>query len=115
MYSIEGYMGGDLVFRRNTPSRRGVETLINEGLSALMAADAASRDYIEVLQFFQDDPENPEVLSITFVSDGYDEVIEPEDSDWDSVTEEILQRDAETEMESKVFRSPLDDLSDEIL
>ncbi len=112
MYSIEGYMGGDLVFRRNTPSRRGVETLINEGLSALLAAKAANRDYIEVLQYFPEDPENPDVISITFVSDGYIDIIEPDESDWESVTEEILERESET---VEVFRSPLDDLSDEIL
>ena len=112
MYSIEGYMGGDLVFRRNTPSRRGVDTLINEGLSALMAAGAGARDFIEVLQYYPDDAE-PEVLSVIFVSDGYIDILDDESEDYLEVSEEILSR--ESESETIVFRSPLDDVSDEIL
>jgi hypothetical protein len=119
MFSIEGYMDGELVFRRNTPSRRGVESLINEGLSALMAANAAPRDYIEVLEYFVDDPE-PDVLSIVFVSDGYiDEEVSDLTEPAESFDESILQRDAETSSETKQLRSefssPLDELSDEIL
>jgi hypothetical protein len=109
MFSIEGYIDGDLVFRRNTPSRRGVDTLINEGLSSLMAAGAAARDYIEVLQYYPDEPD-PEVLSVIFVSDGYVDILD-EEPDYVEVSEKILTRESET----TVFRSPLDDISDEIL
>jgi hypothetical protein len=112
MFSIEGYMDGDLVFRRNTPSRRGVDTLINEGLSALMAAGAAARDYVEVLQYFPDE-EGAEVLSVIFVSDGYVEILDNDTEDYVEVTEKILTR--ESESETTVFRSPLDEISDEIL
>ena len=104
-------MGGDLVFRRNTPSRRGVDTLINEGLSALMAAGAAARDYVEVLQYFPDEGD-AEVLSVIFVSDGYVEILD-DTEDYVEVSETILTR--ESESETTVFRSPLDDISDEIL
>tara|TARA_A200000159_G_C7319333_1_gene338121 strand:+ start:687 stop:1016 length:330 start_codon:yes stop_codon:yes gene_type:complete len=109
MFSIEGYIDGDLVFRRNTPSRRGVDTLINEGLSSLMAAGAAARDYIEVLQYYPDE-QDPEVLSVIFVSDGYVDILD-DTEDYVEVSEKILTRESET----TVFRSPLDDISDEIL
>ena len=114
MFVIEGRLNGELVFTRTTPARQGIEALINEGLSALQAADADDNDYIEVLRYYPDDPtENePEVVGIVFIRDGYitdytDELDlgietppeimersipeEPSDGDyWNQATEELL-------------------------
>ena len=73
MFVIEGRLNGELVFTRTTPARQGIEALINEGLSALQAADADDNDYIEVLRYYPDDPTDnePEVVGIVFIRDGY--------------------------------------------
>ena len=73
MFVIEGRLNGELFFTRTTPARQGIEALINEGLSALQAADADDNDYIEVLRYYPDDLTNnePEVIGIIFLRDGY--------------------------------------------
>ncbi len=73
MFVIEGRLNGELVFTRTTPARQGIEALINEGLSALQAADADDNDYIEVLRYYPDDPTDnePEVVGLVFIRDGY--------------------------------------------
>ena len=73
MFVIEGRLNGELVFTRTTPARQGIEALINEGLSALQAADADDNDYIEVLRYYPDDltDNEPEVVGIVFIRDGY--------------------------------------------
>ena len=73
MFVIEGRLNGELVFTRTTPARQGIEALINEGLSALQAANADDNDYIEVLRYYPDDPTDnePEVVGLVFIRDGY--------------------------------------------
>jgi hypothetical protein len=117
MFVIEGRIGGELVFTRTTPALQGIDALINEGLSALQAADADDNDYIEVLRYYPEDPSDnePEVVGIVFIRDGYitdytDELdlgidtpaeimerseipsskSEESESYWDQATEELL-------------------------
>lgn len=75
MYLIEGVLSGETFFRRNTPVRQGIESLVNEALSALIAAGASPKDYVQVSLRH---PE-PEVILVVLVSDGYMEVLDEED------------------------------------
>jgi hypothetical protein len=80
MYLIEGVLSGTPVYRKNTPAREGLESLVNEALSALKAAGASPTDYVQVSVSHPKDYTEPEIILIVLVSDGYIEILSPEDT-----------------------------------
>jgi len=80
MYLIEGVLSEETVFRRNTPVRQGIESLVNEALSALIAAGASPKDYVQVSLRRPQEYTEPEIILVVLVSDGYMEVLDDEDS-----------------------------------
>jgi hypothetical protein len=80
MFFIEGVISGTPVYRKNTPARAGLESLVNEALSALIAAGAAPTDYVQVSYSHPKDYTEPEIILIVLVSDGYIEILDHEDT-----------------------------------
>jgi len=70
-FVIQANLGDAIVFQRETPVQSGVENLINEGLSRLLATTGGrpTEDaYVEVLYYSNDDP-TPEVDMIIFADE----------------------------------------------
>ena len=70
-YVVQALLDGNIMFHRETPLESGVENLINEGLSMLLATTggAPGRDaFVEVLRYYDTDP-IPEVDLIIFADE----------------------------------------------
>ena len=70
-FVIQANLGESVIFHRETPVQSGVENLINEGLSKLLATTGGKPTedaYVEVLHYYDDDP-TPEVDMIIFADE----------------------------------------------
>jgi len=70
-FVIQGVLMGEIVYHRETPVSAGVENLLNEGLSTLLATTGGiphEDAYVEVLQYYEDDP-MPQVDMIIFADE----------------------------------------------
>ena len=70
-FVIQANLGDSVIFHRETPVQSGVENLINEGLSKLLATTGGKPTedaYVEVLHYYDDDP-TPEVDMIIFADE----------------------------------------------
>jgi hypothetical protein len=70
-FVIQANLGKSVIFHRETPVQSGVENLINEGLSKLLATTGGKPTedaYVEVLHYYDDDP-TPEVDMIIFADE----------------------------------------------
>jgi hypothetical protein len=90
-FVIQANLGESVIFHRETPVQSGVENLINEGLSKLLATTGGKPTedaYVEVLHYYDDDP-TPEVDMIIFADEIDDIFYEAETVSPKSILPEI--------------------------